>query len=70
MNARTGAILSLLLLAAACAAPGEASRERVLQTAIEAGLVACQAALNNPQTQWGPGAQAYCERVVNGCPAP
>lgn len=57
--------LVLCLLAAACAAPP--TRDDILQSAIEAGRLACMTALNDQRTVWGPGAQAYCEGVVNGC---
>lgn len=63
------AALALVLLAAgACAAPP--TRDDVLQAAISAGKLACESALADPKTVWGPGAREYCEAVANGCPKP
>lgn len=61
-------VLVCALLLSACASPP--TRDDVLQSAINAGKLACEAALADPATQWGPGAEAYCQAVVNGCPKP
>ena len=61
------ALVPLLLALGGCAAPP--TRDDVLQTAMQAGFLACQSALNDPKTEWGPGAKEYCVRVVLGCDA-
>jgi hypothetical protein len=54
----------LLVLLQGCAEP---SSDAVLQTAIQGGMTACEVALANPKTKWGPGAREYCQRMANGC---
>lgn len=67
MNARAAVVFWLVLFAPGCAHAPTSARDEVLQTALDASVLGCQTALNDPATVWGPGAQAYCRRLLNGC---
>jgi len=57
----------LLLLAAACSSSPEAARDRALNTALEAGRLACLTILADPSIPREPGVDDYCRAVVGGC---
>ena len=67
MNApRTLIAAGLLLLAAACSGSPEANRDKAIQTALDAGRLACLTLLANPDIPREKGVDEYCRRVVTG----
>jgi hypothetical protein len=55
-------VCALLFAASACA-----SKEQFVQTGIDGGMKACEVLLADKTIPREPDAQAFCERVVNGC---
>lgn len=55
------------LVLALCMLAGCASKEEVIQSALNGGMLACDALLADKTIPRTPEAEAFCERVVNGC---
>lgn len=65
----TRVALVLLCLALGSCATTEAERQDIaLNGALVLAYNACRVALDNPLTEWEPGAKSYCKRIVNEAP--
>lgn len=60
--------LALCCLAlSSCGTTAAERKEIAIQSALDAAFLACQTALNDPATEWEPGAEQWCRRMLDGC---